>query len=125
MQTQQSPMKSRYATAIEEGSLLGIRRTMRERFDLIIRRYFETGAFYIGQIETGLLRDNGALVAENTAPLKSASLALGAHRVALLAGRIDASLRKGKDMKKLFPLLLQLKTAFHDARGELHKKLSY
>lgn len=124
MQTQLNQNTNRYDTAIEASSLLSIRNIMRERFDAIIRKYFETGEFYIHQIETGLLRDNDALVVENIHPLRSASIALGAHRVALFAARLETSLLKNRDMTRLRPLLQQLKTAFHDARGELRQKLS-
>ncbi len=111
--------------AIDEGAIGTLRSIMRERFNAIIIKYFETGEFYISQIENGILRGNAELVAENAHPLRSASAALGATRVAALAAQIERNAAKNHDAAKLEPLLRQLKKAFREASGELHDKLSF
>lgn len=117
-------MRSR-RTAIDDTAFEGIRSIMRERFSALIHKYFETGGGYIAQIENGIARENARLVAENAHPLKSSSAALGAHRVAALAARIERAAVSGGNVAALSPLLRQLKSAFREAETELHEKLSF
>lgn len=112
-------------TAIDDTAFEGIRGIMRERFASLIRKYFETGGGYIAVIETGVARGNAQLVAENAHPLKSSSAALGAHRVAAMAARMERVAEGGGSVATMGPLLRQLKAAFREAERELHEKLSF
>lgn len=112
-------------TAIDDTAFEGIRGIMRERFASLINKYFETGKTYIAEIENGVARNNALLVAENAHPLKSSSAALGAHRVAALAARMERAALGGGNVAALSPLLRQLKSALREAEAELHEKLSF
>lgn len=97
---------------------------LEESFTTLIQKYLEDSANYIKQVADGVANADLKKISENSHPLKSSSLVIGAEQVSDLAKQLEHAARE-QQSANYAELLSKLQQAFAELEAKLIPSLSH